>query len=360
MKRPLDDAPNDAGTYIVKIDVAVCDRYDITADHWTFTITKADPKIDLPTIEVPYEPNLKLENVGLSDATGGAWAWSESESGTVIPSAGNHRYEATFTPTDSDNYNTVTQFILVQVGKADLAIDNFTFTPLTNNIYSGSEISPTVNPNGITGVGDITLKYRELQVTAKGELAMGDQKDEAPTDVGTYGVSIDVTEDVNYNKAKDLKPDWEKEFKSNKQFEKLPWTFSILPAAPQLPEAPKSDDEFSYGEKLDSWKLSPAGWKWVDPSIILAAVNNGYTAYYSVKGIADDYNWGEAVKNVDGFTFKQASGSLPDRIEAEVTPSVILAIPDYTEPENLTATYGDTLGSVVLGTGWNGQPQNNL
>lgn len=300
MKRPLDDAPNDAGTYIVKIDVAVCDKYeaqtDITADHWTFTITKADPKIDLSTTSATYKPNLTLGEVKFPDATGGVWAWSESESGTVIPFAGDHRYEATFTPNDSDNYNTVTQFILVKVSKADLAIGNFTFTPPTNNIYSGSGISPTVKPNGITGVGDITLKYRELQVTADGELAMSDATKEAPTDVGTYGVSIDVTEDVNYNKAEDSKPDWEKEFESNKQLENLPWTFSILPAAPQLPEAPKSDNEFSYGEKLESCKLSPAGWQWVDPSIIPAVVNTGYTAYYSVKGIDDDYDWGEAVK----------------------------------------------------------------
>ena len=63
----LTSAPTNAGTYIVKIDVAAYDKYeaqtDITADHWTFTITKADPTIGSTSTTAAYKPGLILSNV---------------------------------------------------------------------------------------------------------------------------------------------------------------------------------------------------------------------------------------------------------------------------------------------------------
>ena len=63
----LTSAPTNAGTYIVKIDVAACDKYeaqtDITADHWTFTIAKADPIIGSTSTTAAYKPGLILSNV---------------------------------------------------------------------------------------------------------------------------------------------------------------------------------------------------------------------------------------------------------------------------------------------------------
>ena len=63
----LTSAPTNAGTYIVKIDVAACDKYeaqtDITADHWTFTIAKANPTIGSTSTTAAYKPGLILSNV---------------------------------------------------------------------------------------------------------------------------------------------------------------------------------------------------------------------------------------------------------------------------------------------------------
>ena len=351
-------SPIDMGTYIVKIDVAAGDNYEaqtgITADHWTFTIEKAAPTIKSTTTKVTYKPGLKLKDVPFPSTDGnipnGKWAWSDSD--TVIQYAGDHYYPAIFTPNDSDNYATASRLILVQVGKGDLAIGNFTFTPPKNNIYSGFGISPTVKPNGLTGVGDITLKYYKLQVSEDGELIVLDPTSEPPTDVGTYGVSIDVTEDVNYKSAENLHP-WEKEFESGKSFEDLTWTFSILPIEPKDPGIPEANP-IVYGNSLGTSVLSVTGWKWVNQDTIPTVANNGYDAYYSIEGTVGKYDWDEVIKN-GGYTFKQAEGLLPDRLEKTIAIKVIPAVPKYKRPENLTATYGDTLANVALSTlytGW--------
>ena len=354
----ITEFPTDAGKYTVKIDFVEGDNdatwNDITLPGWTFTIEKAAPTITSTATSVTYKPGLKLKDVPPPETKdnipNGKWAWSDPN--TVIQYAGDHRYEATFTPDDSDNYATASRLILVQVGKADLAIDNFTFTPPANNIYNGFGIFPTVKPDNLTGVGDITLKYYKLQVE-NGKLTIGAPSEKAPTDVGTYGVSINVTEDVNYNKAEDLKPDWEKEFNSETPLEELPWTFSILPIEPKDPGIPKANP-IVYGNPLSTSVLSVTGWKWVKPNEIPTVGNSGYTAYYSIKGTVGKYDWDKVIKD-GGYTFKPEEGSLPDRLEKTIAITVIPAVPKYERPENLTATYGQTLANVALSTlytGW--------
>ena len=201
----LTSAPTNAGTYTVKIDFVEGDNdavwRNITADHWTFTIEKAAPTIKSTSTSVTYKHGLTLKDVPFPETKdnipSGTWTWSYP--GTVIQYAGDHRYEAIFTPNDSDNYATASRLIFVQVGKGKLSTGDFTFTPPEkgNAIYTGYGKSASVKPNGITGVGDITLKYYKLQVE-NGKLTIVDLGEKAPTDVGTYGVSIDVTEDVNY------------------------------------------------------------------------------------------------------------------------------------------------------------------
>ena len=352
-------SPIDIGTYIVRIDVYEGDNdavwRNITADHWTFTIEKAAPTIKSTTTSATYKHGLKLSDVTPPSTEGnipknGKWAWSDSD--TVIQYAGDHYYPAIFTPDGSDNYATASRLIFVQVDKGELAIGNFTFTPPANNIYSGFGIFPTVKPDNLTGVGDITLKYYKLQVE-NGKLTIGAPSEEAPTDVGTYGVSIDVTEDVNYNKAEDLKPDWKTKFESGTSLKELPWTFSILPIEPKDPGIPKANP-IVYGNPLSTSVLSVTGWKWVKPNEIPTVGNSGYTAYYSIEGTIGKYDWTEVIEK-GGYTFKQAEGSLPDRLEKTIAITVIPAVPKYERPENLTATYGQTLANVALSTlytGW--------
>ena len=353
-------SPIDMGTYIVKIDVAAGDNYEaqenITADNWTFTIEKAAPTIKSTSTSVEYKHGLMLKDVPFPSTDGnipnGKWAWSDSDT-TVIQYAGDHYYPAIFTPVESasDNYATASRLIFVQVGKGELSTDNFTFTPPKNNIYNGFGIYPTVKPNGLTGVGDITLKYYKLQVSEDGELIVLDPTSEPPTDVGTYGVSIDVTEDVNYKSAENLHPDWGTEFNSETPLEKLPWTFSILPIEPKDPGIPKANP-IVYGNALGTSVLSVTGWKWVKPDEVPTVANNGYDAYYSIEGTVGKYDWTKVIEK-GGYTFKPAEGLLPDRLEKTIEITVIPAVPEYKRPENLTATYGQTLANVKgLTRGW--------
>ena len=353
----LTSAPTNAGTYTVKIDFVEGDNdavwRNITADHWTFTIEKAAPTIKSTSTSVTYKHGLTLKDVPFPETKdnipSGTWTWSYP--GTVIQYAGDHRYEAIFTPNDSDNYATASRLIFVQVGKGELSTANFTFTPPEkgNAIYTGYGKSASVKPNGITGVGDITLKYYKLQVE-NGELTIVDLGEEAPTDVGTYGVSIDVTEDVNYKSATGLRPDWETEFNPEKSLEKLSWTFSILPTEPKDPGTPTAIP-IIYGSKLSTSTLTVPGWKWVEPDTIPTVANNGYMAYYSIEGTVGKYDWTE-VKEKGGYELKEADGSLPDRLEKNIAITVDPAVPKYKRPENLTATYGQTLANVGLSTGW--------
>ena len=239
------------------------------------------------------------------------------------------------------------------IGKAELKTDYFTFTPPVDNRYNGSKISPTVEVNGIPDIGNITLKYYKLQVE-DGKLVVLDPTSEAPTDVATYGVSIDVPESSNYKSATNLRPDWKTKFESGTSLEDLPWTFSILLGNPADPGAPGTDNRWPYGNPLATWELSPAGWKWVKPDEVPTVGNSGYKVYYSIAGTLDKYDWTEVIEK-GGYTLKQAEGSLPDRLETTVSPSVDPAIPKYTKPENLKATYGQTLANVALSTlytGW--------
>ena len=214
----LTSAPTNAGTYIVKIDVAACDKYeaqtDITADHWTFTIAKADPTIGSTSTTAAYKPGLILSNVtppfAGSGSTAGTWTWLKSTA--PISSAGTHYFEAKFKPTNS-NYNEVTKCILVTVSKATLQASDFKFAAPSNLEYSADYKTATITRNSaIKGMGELTVKYF-TKVNGKLTPLEGSS---APVNVGTYYVGINVGDDINYNSASGLTSDT--------------WKFTITPA----------------------------------------------------------------------------------------------------------------------------------
>ncbi len=214
----LTSAPTNVGTYIVKIDVAACDKYeaqtDITADHWTFTIAKADPIIGSTSTTAAYKPGLILSNVtpplAGSGSTAGSWTWLKSTA--PISSAGTHYFEAKFKPTNT-NYNEVTKCILVTVSKATLQASDFKFAAPSNLEYSADYKTATITRNSvIKGMGELTVKYF---TKVNGELTPL-KGSSAPVNVGTYYVGINVGDDINYNSAKGLTSDT--------------WKFTITPA----------------------------------------------------------------------------------------------------------------------------------
>lgn len=83
-------------------------------------VNKAVPVIDAPpTVSVQvYNPSVTLKDISLSGGTvsvGGSWSW---ERASIVPIVNNNGYVAVFTPTDTTNYETVTEIITVKVTKA--------------------------------------------------------------------------------------------------------------------------------------------------------------------------------------------------------------------------------------------------
>ena len=215
--------------------------------------------------------------------------------------------------------------------------DYFTFTPPNNLTYDGKEKAATVMAkDGITGVGDITVYYQTKE-TSGDEVVLGEPTTTPPTDVGKYVVSIDVTEDINYNQAEKLSGN--------------DWTFEIMPAEPKDPGNPTAIP-IIYGSKLSTSTLTIPGWKWVEPDTIPTVTNTGYVAYYSIEGTVGKYDW-DTVAKEGGYEIKDATtGGLPARLEKTIPLTVYPATPSYTKPTGLKATYGQTLDNIALTTGW--------
>ena len=152
----LTSAPTNAGTYTVKIDVAEGDNYeaqtDITADHWTFTITKADPTIGSTSTTATYKPGLTLKNVPYPSTAGntpGSWSWTYPSSSIV---AGTYTYSAKYTPTDTTNYNSVAKSITVTVNKATpTIISTSTTATYKPGLTLGSVLPPSISGTATAG-----------------------------------------------------------------------------------------------------------------------------------------------------------------------------------------------------------------
>ena len=90
----------------------VTSNYNITYAAGTLTVSKADPNPENPTgLTATY--GQKLSDVYLPSG----WAWDEPD--TSVGDVGENTFSATYTPTDTDNYNTKTENLNVTVNKAD-------------------------------------------------------------------------------------------------------------------------------------------------------------------------------------------------------------------------------------------------
>ena len=178
--KDIDTAPTNAGTYRVKATVAEDDTYASaeTNDWKEFTISKAKPAYTVPT-GLTAIVGQTLADVPLTDG----FTWQDDK--TSVGTAGTHTFKATYTPTDTDNYNTV------------------------NNI----EIILTVNPKmeTLNAVPVITAEDKTLTVgdkfDAKDGVTASDKEDGNITDkikvisdnvdtskAGTYEVTYQVTD----------------------------------------------------------------------------------------------------------------------------------------------------------------------
>ena len=109
-----------AGTATVTVTAAETETHAAATKDVTVTIHKATPSYTVPTgLTAAYGQT--LADVSLPSADNGVWAWKESS--TSVGNAGEHSFQATFTPTDTDNYNTVSDIdVTVTVGATAAAV----------------------------------------------------------------------------------------------------------------------------------------------------------------------------------------------------------------------------------------------
>ncbi len=99
----VDGVPINAGTYRVTATVAEDDTYaSATSDPREFTIAKANPAYDVPENLVAIEGQT-LADVSLPKG----FTWDADET-TSVGNPGKNEFTVTYTPADTDNYNTIT------------------------------------------------------------------------------------------------------------------------------------------------------------------------------------------------------------------------------------------------------------
>lgn len=181
-----------AGIYYVWCKIDGGKNYtSINAQKVEVTIAKANPTATAPSGSATYGQT--LADVTLTNPEGntpGTWAWVDST--TSVGSVGDNTFKANFTPTDTTNYNSVSDVeVTVNVGKADAVTATVT---ANNRTYDGTE-KPLVTVDNSTLVGG------EMQY-ALGTATEATQPYTAsiPTgiDVGTYYVWYKVVGDENH------------------------------------------------------------------------------------------------------------------------------------------------------------------
>ncbi len=199
-----------AGTFAVKVDTAAKGNYDTGSKTATLTIEKGTGSGTVTLADwvygatestpVPTSTTNGITAVTYSYAGNGGTSYTASAAAPT--EVGSYKVTATFAATDL--YNQCTADNTFSITPAELNKDLFTFTANDALTYTGSTKPATVkakaNGNFAAPTGDITVFY-ELKT---GEGAYGSRTSTAPTDVGTYRVSIDVTANGNYQKVENL------------------------------------------------------------------------------------------------------------------------------------------------------------
>lgn len=118
----------DSGSYTVKVTASDgSQRKTVESSVVSVTITKATPDYTVPSgLTATYGD--RLSSIELPND----WAWDDDSA--LVGNAGERSHSATFTPTDTANYNSVEQNITVQVDKATLTPS---VASVQNKVYDG-------------------------------------------------------------------------------------------------------------------------------------------------------------------------------------------------------------------------------
>lgn len=210
---------------------------------------------------------------------------------TSVGEVGENQFEVTYTPNDN-NYRTVTFEVTIKVEKAN----------------------PTYEvPSGLKAFYNQTLKDVVLPTTENGKFTWVDDSTKVgDAGVQTHYVNFTPNDTDNYN-----------------TIENIEVTINVEKANPEYTEP--SNLTAKYNDILKD-VLLPEGWTWKDETKEVGEV--GTNTHIAIFTPSDTNNY--------------------KKVEVEVEIKVEKANPSITELEDLTATYGDTLGDISLPTSSNG------
>ncbi|MCD8048574.1 MAG: S-layer homology domain-containing protein [Clostridia bacterium] len=334
------------------------DNYETVTVNLAVTVGMAEPSYEVPSgLTAVYGDT--LASVELPDN----WSWVDSS--LSVGNVGTNTFSATYTPTDTTNYESVTVNVSVTVEKAtpdytvptgltavygdtlstvtlpdnwawetptasvgDAGDNTFTavYTPedstnyntatetLTVSVAKAEQSAPTgltvTQPDEQTSTGIITGVTADMEYSLDGGDTWEDITDDTLIiDPGTVLIRYAETENYNASAAVEITID-----ASNPSY------------------TTPTDLTAVYGDTLADVELPNADngvWTWVDED---TSVGNAGTNTFTAVFTPDDDNY--------------------NTVYVEISVTVEKATPDYTEPTGLTATYGDTLATVTLPDGW--------
>src|SRR5687768_17218839 len=182
--------PTNAGTYVVTADFVPTDTLNYNnltdASAGSFVIDKATPTLSVTNSPITYNGSPQAATVAGSVA-GVVSDIQYDGSPTTPTNTGTYAVTADFVPTDTLNYNSLTD-----ASAGDFVIDKATPTLSVTN----SPVGYTGSPQAATVVGSVDGVVSDIQYDGASTI---------PADIGTYAVTADFvpTDTANYNSLSD-------------------------------------------------------------------------------------------------------------------------------------------------------------
>ena len=285
------------GTYKATYTPTDTDNYEIVSDiDIEVEVTKKTPTIggENGDIFVPAASDITygqtLADSGLTassnDQIAGSWSWKDS---SIQPTAGTESFSAIFTPTDTDNYETVESEVRVIIHKA---VPEYSApTGLTEVYHSNLTLADIVLPDGWS------WKDETEKLTVPGGIY---QASYTPIDTDNYEVVNGINVMVEIEKA-----------------------------VPEY-EVPTGLTATYHPDLTLANIIMPERWSWNESGIKLAVPGGIYKATYT----PEDVNNYEIVEDVD--------------VEVYVTKATPEIGTDITEPTASDIVYGQSLADSKL------------
>ncbi len=267
---------------------------NINSSQNTMAISKEKAEIKVPQVATTYNPNSKLSSFKLGDADG-EWIWKNPD---TVPTVDVPSYEATYSPYDWNKYD-------------------YTGVELTHMInIKISQATPSYYLPELVAHKYDTLANIEFPKQSLGKFSWQTNSNKQLNELGTFEFLVTFTpnDTVNYRTLTDIT--------ATVKVEKAIPTYTIPTGLTA-----------TYGNKLSDVPLTH-GFTWNTPDILVGNVGNRtFMATYTP-------NDPESYQTIT---------------DIKISITIKKAVPTYTVPTTLTATYGDKLSSVSLPHGftWN-------